>query len=85
MTLINTHNDGSQNKVSVKVKGSVKDIYPSSSKDRDFAGTYGSSPTTSVFGTLCLASGDGLTALNCFVSIKHVFNVRLESQDAIVS
>ena len=45
----------------------------------------GSSPNTSVFGTLCLASGDGKTALNCFVSIKHVFNVRLESQDAIVS
>ena len=80
-----THNDGSQNKVSVKVRGSVKDIYPSSNKDRDFAGTYGSSPNTSVFGTLCLASGDGTTALNCFVSIKHVFNVRLESQDAIVS
>ena len=28
---------------------------------------------------------DGTTALNCFISIKHVFNVRLESQDAIVS
>ena len=80
-----THNDGSQNKVSVKVRGSVKDIYPSSSKDRDFSGTYGSSPATSIFGTLCLASGDGTTSLNCFVSIKHVFNVRLESQDAIVS
>ena len=80
-----THNDGSQNKVSVKVRGSVKDIYPTSSKDINFVGTYGSSPTTSIFGTLCLASGDGTTALNCFISIKHVFNVRLESQDAIVS
>lgn len=80
-----THNDGSENKVSIKVKGSVKDIYPSSSKDKDLTGTYGSSPTTSIFGTLCLASGDGTTALNCFVSVKHVFHVRLESQDAIVS
>ena len=70
-----THNDGSQNKVSVKVRGSVKDIYPTSSKDINFVGTYGASPTTSIFGTLCLASEDGTTALNCFVSIKHVFNV----------
>ena len=51
-----THNDGSQNKVSVKVRGSVKDIYPTSSKDINFVGTYGASPTTSIFGTLCLAS-----------------------------
>ena len=33
-----THNDGSQNKVSVKVRGSVKDIYPTSSKDIKFCG-----------------------------------------------
>ena len=79
-----THNDGSP-KMFIKVKGNVKDIYPSSSKDKEFTGTYGSSPTTSIFGTLCLASGDGTTALNCFVSVKHVFHVRLESQDAIVS
>ena len=39
-----THNDGSQNKVSVKVRGSVKDIYPTSSKDINFVGTYGASP-----------------------------------------
>ena len=46
-----------QNKVSVKVRGSVKDIYPTSSKDINFVGTYGASPTTSIFGTLCLCQG----------------------------
>ena len=35
----------------------MKDIYPTSSKDINFVGTYGSSPTTSIYETLCLASG----------------------------
>lgn len=76
---------GAKDVVSITVSGSVADVYGTAKKDLNFVGTYGSSPTTSVFGALVLASGDGTTSLTCYVSVKHEFEVELTSADAIVS
>lgn len=76
---------GSQDMASITVSGSVADVYGSSKKDLNFVGTYGSSPTTPIYGALVLASGDGTTSLTCYVSVRHEFEVELTSADAIVS
>lgn len=76
---------GAKDVVSITVSGSVADVYGTAKKDLNFVGTYGSSPTTPIYGALVLASGDDTTALNCYVSVRHEFEVELTSADAIVS
>lgn len=76
---------GSEDKITITVTGSISDVNYYDNKDSNLLGTYGSSPSTIVYGALVLASGDGTTALNVYVSIKHEFYAELQYEDAIVS
>jgi len=73
---------GGQAMVSIKMSGNIKDEYLSQLGDAALTGTYGTSPTTSVQGSLVLYSS---SSLNYEIAVKHVAYTQLTLVDAIVS
>lgn len=70
----------------VTVKGHVKDVYPTFSKEVGLTGNYGASPTLGIFQGLVIGSADGSTNIGgVIVAVKHVAHTELAGIDALVS
>jgi len=73
---------GGQAMVTIKMSGNIKDEYASQDSDAALTGTYGSSPTASIQGSLVLFSS---SSLNYEIAVKHIAYTQLSLVDAIVS
>lgn len=80
-----TAKTGSKSHGTVTVTGNVRDVYSSASTDLGFVGAYNTDPAYLVYQGLFFASADGTTALNCYVTVKHVMHTACQVIDSIAS
>jgi len=76
---------GSNNKGEIVVKGNIKDVWPTSSSDSNFVGSYNSDPAGIAYAGLFIQTADQSTFVTAAVAIKHTFYCELSTIDAIVS
>jgi len=73
---------GGQSMVSIRQTGNIKDEYLSQTSDAALTGTYGSSPSNSILGSLVLYSS---STLNYELAVKHIAYTQLTLNDATAS
>lgn len=80
-----TASTGSFNKGEIVVRGNIKDVWPSSSNDANFVGSYNSDPSGIAYAGLYFQTADQSTNVTCAVAVKHTFYCELSTIDSIVS
>jgi len=73
---------GGQAMATIRQTGNIKDEYYSQVSDAMLTGTYGTSPTNTIYGALVLYSS---SSLNYEIAVKHVAYTQLTVLDAIAS
>lgn len=80
-----TGSTGTKTMGTVTMTGHIKDVNPTDWTSSNFNGTYGTDPTTIIYGGIIVHGSDGTTAPNVYVAVKHEAYTELQYVDALVS